>query len=119
MEAMGPCRLRSRQPPRHELYRHSRCDATIWQSFLVVSAHGNTSGQQDIGIWRYALLLSRFGRGSLPVMNCEINQRMPSPSETIQESGGYRSMLFRAIWLILAVSLLITVLFLTTRKTQL
>ena len=52
-------------------------------------------------------------------MNCGTNQHMPRPSETIQKSGGYRSMLFRTIWMILAVSLLITVLFLTTRKTQL
>jgi len=52
-------------------------------------------------------------------MNCETNQRMPSSGETVQESGGYRSMLFRAIWMIVAVSLLITLIFLTTSRTQL
>jgi len=52
-------------------------------------------------------------------MNCDPDQRMPRPIETIQESGGYRSMLFRAIWIIVAVSLLITLIFLTIRRTQL
>jgi two-component system sensor histidine kinase AlgZ len=52
-------------------------------------------------------------------MNYETNQGAPHPGETNQRAAGYRSMLFRAIWMILAVSLLITVLFLTTRKTQL
>jgi sensor histidine kinase YesM len=52
-------------------------------------------------------------------MICEIDPRISTSGKAIQEAGGYRSMLFRAIWMILAVSLLITVLFLTTRKTQL
>jgi two-component system sensor histidine kinase AlgZ len=52
-------------------------------------------------------------------MNYEIDPHIPNPGETIQESGGYRSRLFKTIRIILAVALLITVLFLTTRKTQL
>jgi sensor histidine kinase YesM len=52
-------------------------------------------------------------------MNCETNQRVPNAGEAIQQAGGYRSVLFRAIWITLAAALLVTVLFLTMHRTQL
>jgi two-component system sensor histidine kinase AlgZ len=52
-------------------------------------------------------------------MNYKTDRLLSNPGESIQESGVYRSMLFRAAWTIVAVSLLITLIFLTTRRTQL
>jgi sensor histidine kinase YesM len=52
-------------------------------------------------------------------MNCDPNQRMPNAGETIQQTGGYKSALFKAIWITLAASLLVTLLFLTTRHEKL
>jgi sensor histidine kinase YesM len=52
-------------------------------------------------------------------MNCETNQRMADSERPLQQSGGYRSAFFRTAWLTLAAALLVTVLFLTTRRTQL